>query len=392
MCEQDHLDSSLADLGATLRRQPSLRDRIITRIAEAEVLSRTTLRPWYRSRVVKVITGLAACLALLSVWRFAGQETAGRVFAAAIESVRQARTFSCRRIEEDTVKNRIREELIMFREPGLQRREDIRTELPHFKKEISIRDYGSRKELRLFPSEKTAYLEDKSSAYEIDENTGRLKLRELDTSIRDQLIQWSQEEDVEDLGRAELDGRTVRLLKSRWGKWDVKVWVNPRTRMPVQVVLSGYGRYVDTYTSIEIDGRMDDGLFSLVPPEDYQLREIKTGWSDGQEKVSAKMAFLAPACYWFADKHNGRFPVQIGDLAEIGIKKEVLKVVLAAPDQPDGPAVIRYRRPAEKAEGQTTILMHEAFETWPERGLVVCFLDGHREIIRDQKRFEEMLK
>ncbi len=392
MSEHDHLDNSLADLGTTLRERPSLKDRIIGRIAESEGCRTTSNRPWYRSRLVKAATALAACLAIVSgVWMIAGEESASQAFAAAIEHVRQARTFSCRQINEDKALREVREESIMFKEPNLQRRESIRSGLPDFNGEIRIRDYNSRKELHLVPGERTAALSDRSSDYEIDESTGRVKPRELDTSVRDQLIEWSEREDVEDLGRVELEGRSARLLKSRRGVWEMKMWVDPHSRMPLQVVLTTRDRWVETYTSIKIDEELRDEYFSLEPPEGYRLREIK-GWPDAKAKLNAKMSYLVLACYGFADKHDGQFPEQISDLVKADIKEEVLKVVLAAPGQPDGPVVIRYHRPPKEAEGQICVLMHEAYETWPERGLAVCFLDGHREIIVDEERFEELLQ
>lgn len=392
MSEHDHLDNSLKDLGTALRERPSLKDRIIDRLAAPEESPRMSDRPWYGSRFAKAITVLAACLVVaLGVWKITGEESASQAFAAAIESVRQASTFSCKRIYTNAASGEVREELIMFKEPNFERREVIKCGSFQFNGEVTIRDYGSRKELRLMPSEKTAGLSDKSSDYEIDESTGKVKLRELDTSVRGQLVQWSEEEDVEDLGRVELEGRTVRLLKSRWGVWEVKVWADPQSRMPVQVILRARDGEVSTYTSIKIDEELSDEHFSLEPPEGYRLKEFK-GWPDEKAKLNAKMSFLAIACYRYADKHDGQFPEKLDDLIEAGIKEEVLKTILAASGQPDGPIVIRYRHPPKNGEGQTCVLMYEAYETWPEPGLVVCFLDGHREIIVDQKRFEELLQ
>ena len=79
-------------------------------------------------------------------------------------------------------------------------------------------------------------------------------------------------------------------------------------------------------------------------------------------------------------------------MVEFSIKNEILEVLLAAPDQPDGPAVIRYRQPIAGADWNTEVIMHEIYDKWPNDGVVVGFTDGHSELIHDQKRFEELLE
>lgn len=395
MSEHDHVSNSLVDLGASLREQPSLKDRIVQRIAETDVCRKAAPKPWRRSRVAKAVAGLAACLLLvLTVWKMTGQDGASQVFAAAMESVRQARTFSCKRITECVMDGQkcVREELFMFKEPNLERCVQLTTtRFPQFNGEVTITDYDKRQRLSFVPAEKIAYLTDGSSDYVVDESTGKLKLRELDTTIRDRLLQWSKGE-VEDLGSVELHGQSVRLLQTRWGMWVVKIWIDPKTKLPVQVELHGPDEERTTYTSIQIDAELDDDLFRLQPPDGYRLKRVDTGWSDYQRKLSAKMSHLAVACHHFRGKNDGQFPKELTELKTEGIKEEVLEVILAAPDQPAGPAVIRYRRPPAGADFSTCIILHEVFDKWPKDGLVACFVDGHREIIVDQKRFEQLLR
>ena len=395
MSEHDHISNSLADLGASLREQPSLKDRIMQRIAETDACQKAASKVWYQSREAKAVAGLAACLlVVLTVWKMTGQDGASQVFAAAMESIRRARTFSCKRTMESTMDGQkcVQEELFMFKEPDLERLVRLTTtRFPQFNGEGTITDYDKRQRLRFVPAEKIAYLIDISSNYVVDESTGKLKLSELNTSIRDRLLQWSKGA-VEDLGMVEVNGQSVRLLKSRWGMWVVKIWIDPKTKLPVQVVLHGRDEQLTTYTSIQIDAELDDELFSLEPPKGYSLKKMDTGWSDYQKKLSAKMSHLVLACHHFRSKHDDQFAKQLNDLKATGIKEEVLKVILAAPDQADGPAVIRYRRPPAGADFSTCIILHEAFDEWPKDGLVTCFVDGHREIIADQKHFEQLLR
>ncbi|MHC4727529.1 MAG: hypothetical protein ACYS17_09905 [Planctomycetota bacterium] len=74
------------------------------------------------------------------------------------------------------------------------------------------------------------------------------------------------------------------------------------------------------------------------------------------------------------------------------ITNEVLNKVLASPDDTDGSPVIRYRKPDKDAERSTEVVLFEIFDQWPDDGAVVCFADGHSEIISDQNRFDELIK
>ncbi len=401
MSKHDHVSNSLVDLGASLREQPSLKDRIMQRIAETDACQKAAPKEWYRSRAAKAVAGLAACLlVVLTVWKMSGHDGASQVFAAAMESVRRARTFSCKKIHKSTVdgQKRVSEDLVMFKEPNLERRVSLTGPFPQFNGKVTITDYAKRQRLRFVPAEKIAYLFDRSSSYVVEDSTGKLKRRELDTSIRDELLQWSKGDvedqgDIEDLGRVELHGQSVRLLQSRWGVGVVKIWIDTKTKLPVQVAFHGRDEDLFTYTSIQIDAELDDDLFSLQPPDGYRLKKVGTGgWSDYQHKLDAKMAHLGLACHHFRSKHDGQFPKELSDLKTVGIKEEVIKVVLAAPGQPDGSAVIRYRRPPAGADFSTCVMLHEAFDKWPKDGLVACFADGHREIIVDQKHFEQLLR
>jgi hypothetical protein len=71
---------------------------------------------------------------------------------------------------------------------------------------------------------------------------------------------------------------------------------------------------------------------------------------------------------------------------------EMIKRLQAAPDRPEGPAVIRYRPPRANAEPSTEVILFEIYDQWPEDGVVACFADGHCERIGDQNRFEESIK
>jgi len=322
-------------------------------------------------------------------------------FAAAMDNIKQARTFSCTGIFQATYQNGeeqgkyLLKQKWMFKEPDRERHETLTSPWPRYVGETTIMDYGKRQQLELRPVEKTATLHDMSSDYEVDDKTGELKLTQLSTRLRDRLLEWSAGA-VEDLGKTKLDSRTVRMLQSHKENRITTVWIDPETNFPIQIELkwTDQSRSPVMYTSIQIDTELDDDLFSLEPPEGYAVRVLEPNWSDEQKKMLAKMRYLSVSCFVYADKHNDQFPGELDDLLTAGIvTDDVLRNVLAAPDEPDGQPVIRYRQPGTDVEDRTIeVMLYEIYDRWPDVGAVMCFADGHCEIIPDQNRYEELIK
>jgi len=146
--------------------------------------------------------------------------------------------------------------------------------------------------------------------------------------------------------------------------------------------------------SIQIDAELDDNLFSLEPPEGYTLRVDKSSWPDDKAKIGAKIMHVGLWCWVYASDNDDQFPDDLADIVRAGVvTDEVLNRVLSSPDDPDGPPVIRYRKPNTDAKDRSIeVMLYEIYDQWPDDGAVVCFADGHSEIISDQNRFEELIK
>jgi outer membrane lipoprotein-sorting protein len=324
---------------------------------------------------------------------------ASTAFAAAMDSIKQARTFSCIQIFEMTYEDNGKEgkylskEKIMFKEPDRERRVQLTSPWPRFVGEITITDFSKRRELTIRPAEKTATLSEKNYSYEVDPNTGKLKLRQLDTSLRDRLLKLS-EEAVKDLGTADLAGQQVRKFQTQKGSRVTTVWINPENNLPVQIEQkwTDQSRSPFMYVSIQIDTELDDSLFSLEPPEGYAFKVVHPGWSDDQIRLSAKMGFLLIKCAMFAQNHNNHHPAELAELGEVGVTKDMLKIILSASDEPNEPAVIQYRAIPPESDWIKEVVLYEVYNQWPDSGVVVGFADGHREIIHDQNRFKELIK
>jgi len=328
---------------------------------------------------------------------------ASTVFAAAMDRVKHARTFSCTMIFEVSYEDGgkdgkyLMKQKSMFKEPDRERHEKLTSAppWPQYKGEVTIWHYGKRQRLQFRPSYKTAKFHDMSSDYDIDDKTGELKLTQLNTSLRDYLLKLSSGA-VEDLGREKLDGQSVRKLQSHKDKRITTVWVNPQTNYPIQIEhkWTDQSRSPVMYTSIQIDTKLDDNLFSLEPPDGYTLKVDKSPWPDDKKKISTKVMHLGLWCWSYASDNDDRFPDDLADIVRAGIITEkVLNKVLAAPDNPDGPPVIRYRKPNKDAKDRPTeVMLYEIYDPWPKDGVVVCFADGHSELIAEQNRFEELIK
>ncbi|MHC4442798.1 MAG: hypothetical protein ACYTF1_00140 [Planctomycetota bacterium] len=390
MCKQEPITESLIDLGTCLRQHHSVREQVLVRIKEADVGQRTYPTAWYLSRPAKAFLGLAACLVLIAVLWMAGGDGAQEAFAAAIESVQKARAFSCKVIDEFTEDGRkiIQKRVFMFKEPNLERHEWLSGVDDQFIGAVTITDYDRRRKMSYKPAGKTAELMDLSAFYDMDPDTGKPELTQLDTGMRDQILSLRAGA-VEDLGSVELDGQSVRLLQSRRGKSVIKVWIDPLTDLPVQLAIQKPASCW-TYTSIKIDQEMDDGLFSLEPPDGYSLFRggMYKPWPDDVGKMYAKMMHLCRACYIYAMNHDNQFPEELTDL---DIEAEVLKNLLAAPGRPDGPAVIRYRQPRPDADSKE-IMLYESYEQWPDRGVAVGYVGCHCSVIAKQEQFEELMR
>ncbi len=358
-----------------------------------------------RGRMTKYVTvaviALVIIIGIIEIGEPVGR--ASVVFAAVIDSVRQAGTFSCTEISESWYQDGeesgtyLLKQRLMFKEPDWERHEQL-TAAPPWPQDVgkvTIWHYDKRQRLQFRSFDKTAEFHDTSSDYFIDEKTGELKLTQLDTRLRDGLLKLSAGA-IEDLGSVELLGQSVRLLRSRKDKFIATVWVNPETNYPVQIELTwpDPGRSPMMYTSIQIDAELDDDLFSLELPEGYTLSMDESVWPDYKKKMMTKMKYLGLWCVIYANDNDDRFPGDLADLVTLGvITEEALNKALAAPDDPDGPPVIRYRKPDTTGKDwSTVVILYEIYDQWPEDGVVACFADGHWALIVDQSSFEESIR
>jgi len=409
------IKSFCAGKKAQVKTTTELDERIIADALPAQNKTKTTQSAAVQSNVWRIImrsrmTQYTAAAVIIFVIIIGivelGQPIGASVaFATAMDNIKKARTFSCIGTFQvtyyygDKGEKYFMKERLMFKEPDRERREQLTSPPPRPQDlgKVTIWHYGKRQRLQLRPFDKTAEFRDMSSDYVIDEKTGELKLTQLNTGIRDGLLKLTAGA-VEDLGGVELDGQSVRLLRSRTDKRITTVWVNSETSYPVQIEQ----KWMDPnwppvmWSSIQIDTELDDELFSLEPPEGYTLSLEGPDLPDDKAKMMTKIKHLGLLCVLHASDNDGQFPDNLADMDIVRagvITESVLNKVLAAPDDPDGPPVFQYRKPNTAGKDWSkVVIVYEMYDQWPEDGVVACFADGHSELIVNQKSFEELIK
>lgn len=394
-------------VNTSAKRDEEVLEDVLNALEKSKNLQSATSRPnlWriiMKSQIAKLATAAAVILVVvIGIIEF-GKPVGGAsaAFAAAMDIVREAGTFSCTQIFEASYGDGEKDgkyllkQKLMFKEPNWERHEQLTSPWPKYIGEITITNYDTRQRLILRPAEKTATLQDLSSEYYIDDDTDELKLTQLNTRLRDYLLALSAGA-VEDFGIVELDGQSVRLLRSHKEKRIATVWIDPETNYPVQIELTWKDRNRSPmmFTSIQIDTELNNDLFSLEPPENYTLSVQEPG-PDYKSKMMTKMKHLGLWCIIYADDNEGQFPEELADIVTSGtVTENALNKALAAPDDPNGPPMIQYRKPKTVVKDRSTeVILYEIYAQWPEDGVVACFADGHSELIVNQDRFEELIK
>lgn len=368
----------------TARDLQQTRQRLTEQMIDLPKGKRKTWRIIMQSKITKLATAAMIVLAIVIGITELGERVDGAsvVFAAAMDSVRQARTFSCTEITERPNRDGNDQEgetflfrnKWMFKEPDWKRHERPRGPWGKVVNEITITHYGKRQRLELKGVEKTARLHDMSSRYQVDDKTGELRLTRLRTDLRDQLLETSAGA-VDDLGEAVVEGRSVRVLQSHKGKRITTVWIDPETKHPVQIEhkWTGQSRSPLMYTAILIDTELDDDLFSLAPPAGYTVKVVKPLYPDERMKMVAKIMHLGVLCNRYWGNHNSVYPDELADIVTAGIiSDDALKNVLAAPNEPGGPPVIRYRRPdANAPDPYMEVMLYEVHKEGSGDGRVM---------------------
>jgi len=200
------------------------------------------------------------------------------------------------------------------------------------------------------------------------------------------------------MGTETLDGKEALVfwIPSRI----TKVWVDPQTHLPIRIekgagpikrsfsdhesMVRQYGMWATT--DFVFDAPLDDSLFSLTPPDDYQLAPVSAVPElASTTTVYAMMKFGYPLAQ-YAEDHQQQFPQDLSELKAYGIRDQDL----VNPSRPEQSPGYVYLRPANMDHPEA-IVMYEAYDQW-DRGVYVLYLDMHARFLNDEARFLKELE
>jgi outer membrane lipoprotein-sorting protein len=177
----------------------------------------------------------------------------GLVFAEVLEQIRTVQTFHFTNIVE--MENQTMELETDYMDPGKQR-------LVMPDGNIIIMDMVQGKTISLTPSAKMA------SVIDFSDEPNKQPQENLIETLR------KLEDGAEELlGQKEMDGKLVYGFKVTMGGRDFVIWADLKTGLPVRVEMNSimYGAMKIIMTDFEYNIDMDESLFSLEPPADYEL-------------------------------------------------------------------------------------------------------------------------
>ncbi len=311
-----------------------------------------------KSRITKLATAAVILVAILiGINQFGGSIDGTSVaWADVLEQIYSARTVTYKQTFE-TEKHTFTSNYMLM-EPGY-----MRSELPHG--DIMIWDSSTGINLHLMPQIKRALIE---------QRIGRKRPTRIHN--RFEWLKRLHEQDAEFVGAEEIDGVTVNVFVCEVPFERTTVWVDTETNLPAKVKMEmfpntdekvvmpqmslserdfgaeletstnedgqtitsngmsrtitisssrGSGKGIQdkmtiTYHDFVWDAELDKSLFSMVPPEDYSVKEKTFDVSEhGEDSLVYSLGF-------WTEMSDGAFPATINDLGD----PEKLKPIMIA--------------------------------------------------------------
>ena len=106
-------------------------------------------------------------------------------------------------------------------------------------------------------------------------------------------------------------------------------------------------------------------------------------------QTSVKARNIVMGCWIYAQNHNESFPDSLDQLVT---EKHITSDAIKASDGTDLFVYIKLTPEQWKEDPSRTVILYQKFNAWPSQGISVGFVDGHVEIMNDQKAFEELLQ
>ncbi len=311
-------DDLLARAAAALQRTPMVDgpraqtlDQILAALDIAASSSKTRFA--FRRKTMFTLLKLAAAAVLMtagSLFYFGGPHLvlASVAFEEVAQKLQNAHTLSyVMTMEFPDAKSAVTTRHL-FKEPGLLRMETLPAGGP-----ILIMDHKAAKTLAIDPATKSAVLLE-----------GRLPGagrgdKDLATSEAQELRSLAQKkgEPIGERAFGKVQTQGFRVKDDPHYIFELTMWVDPQTRLPVQVEITGKAGdkpFHSTIRDFELDPKLDDSLFSQDPPQGYAFSRLTLSDPNDKDDGSPEAA-VGKLLRDFAEKSAGAFPKRLDDWA-----------------------------------------------------------------------------
>ena len=196
----------------------------------------------------------------------------------------------------------------LFKEPGLVRSETLPGGAVPANGPIMILDSKAGKTLAIDPAAKSAVVFEgmlPGPRHEQDLATSEVQ------HLRNLVQKKGEPLGAKTFGKVQTQGFRV---KDDTG-YETTIWVNPQTRLPVQVEVTGKAGdtpFHSTIRDFELDPKLDDSLFSLEPPPGYTSSKLGLNEPNDKDDGSPEAA-VAKLLRDFAKNSAGAFPKRLDD-------------------------------------------------------------------------------
>jgi hypothetical protein len=114
------------------------------------------------------------------------------------------------------------------------------------------------------------------------------------------------QDNYQELGEQELDGRKTIVFEAKGPNEEVKIWADPKTALPIRMELR-IGQLFVIMKNFQLDPPIDDSLISMDVPPGYTLGQTDFDMSDATEQD-----FIESLRIWAEVMRDGMFPEAIG--------------------------------------------------------------------------------
>jgi prepilin-type processing-associated H-X9-DG protein len=147
-------------------------------------------------------------------------------------------------------------------------------------------------------------------------------------------------------------------------------------------------RFLDTVQIEQSGDRVEIGtdMAAVGPLVAVAVQEMRASAASAARMSNVRQ--IAHVIYVFYGQ-KGNWP---DSLSQAVAATDAGPAILKSTRRPELEVAYEYVRPVGKQPNSLNVMLYEKYDTWPDGGINVGFLDGHVEIRVDQARFEQELE